>query len=97
MHKAIFTIVERGRRSGDGRGHRSGRRGGTIINARGSESTKPASCSPWKSSRKRDRDDYRGNGSGGCITSAIRESMRIDEPGRGIIFTAPVSHACGLY
>jgi nitrogen regulatory protein PII len=31
------------------------------------------------------------------ITSAIRKALHIDEPGRGIVFTAAVSKAFGLY
>ncbi|MGI5918059.1 MAG: P-II family nitrogen regulator [Christensenellales bacterium] len=99
MHKAIFTIVERGQAEAVMEAATAaGARGGTIINARGSgihETSKlfAMEIEPEKEivmiiAEKAQAD---------AITSAIRESMRIDEPGRGIIFTAPVSHACGLY
>ena len=99
MHKAIFTVVERGQAEAVmDAATAAGARGGTIINARGSgihETSKlfAIEIEPEKEIVMIIAETAQAD----AITSAIRESMRIDEPGRGIIFTAPVSHACGLY
>ena len=31
------------------------------------------------------------------IVSSVREDLKIDEPGRGVIFVQEVNKACGLY
>lgn len=99
MHKAIFTIVERGQAEAVmDAATAAGARGGTIINARGSgihETSKlfAMEIEPEKEIVMIIAETAQAD----AITSAIRESLRIDEPGRGIIFTASVSQACGLY
>lgn len=99
MYKAIFSIVERGlAESVMDAATEAGARGGTIINARGSgihETSKlfAMEIEPEKEIvliiSEADQTE--------SITKAIREKMKIDEPGRGIVFTTEISHAVGLY
>ena len=99
MHKAIITIIERGlAESVMDAATEAGARGGTIINARGSgihETSKlfAMEIEPEKEIVLIISDAEQAEN----ITRAIREKMRIDEPGRGIIFSADVTKAVGLY
>ncbi len=75
----------------------AGARGGTIVPARGSgvhetERIFAMDIEPEKEIvmilSKRDQTD--------AIVEAIRSRLRIDEPGRGLVFVQDVSHAYGL-
>jgi len=98
MYKAIFTIVDRGKAEFVmDAANKAGARGGTIIHARGSgihETSKLFSMDiePEKEivlilSEESLVDP---------ITSSIRDSLKIDEPGNGIIFIQDVSKTYGL-
>ncbi len=98
MYKAIFTIVERGlAESVMDAATEAGARGGTIINARGSgihETSKlfAMEIEPEKEIVLVIAEAPQTE----SITKAIRAKMKIDEPGRGIVFTTEISHAVGL-
>lgn len=97
-HYAIFTVVERGKaeeviEAAQG----AGSRGGTIINARGSgiHETETLFAMPVEPEREivlilAERDSTE------AIISSICDSLQIEKPGNGIIFTAPVNGAIGL-
>ena len=99
MYKAIFTIVERGlAESVVEAATEAGARGGTIINARGSGIHETSKLFAMEIEPEKEivliiieasQTDI--------ITNAIREKIKIDEPGRGIIFTTDISRAFGLY
>lgn len=99
MYNAIFTIVEKGRAEDViDAATKAGARGGTIVNARGSgihETQKLFSMNiePEKELvlivAKSELTQ--------AITTTIREDMKIDEPGRGIIFVQEISDAYGLF
>ena len=98
MFKAIFTIVDRGK--GENvmdAAKKAGARGGTIINARGSgiHETEILFSMPIEPEKevvmilaKNETVDQ--------ITSAIREELKIDEPGMGIMFVLDVNKSYGL-
>lgn len=99
MYQSILTIVERG--NGEyviDAATEAGAKGGTIINARGSgihETSKVFSMEiePEKEivlilSRTESTD---------AIAAAIRDKLKIDEPGNGIIFIQDVNRTYGLY
>jgi nitrogen regulatory protein PII len=98
-YEAIFTIVDRG--LGEDvvdAANSAGARGATIINARGSgiHETKKffaMNIEPEKEIvmiviKKEKSDD---------VIKNIREKMKIDEPGRGIIFVLDVNKTTGLF
>lgn len=98
-YEAVFTIVDRGL------GHEvvdaansAGARGATIINARGSgihEDSKffAMNIEPEKeivmTIIPKEMSD--------AVIKAIREKMKIDEPGKGIMFVMDVSKTSGLF
>ncbi len=99
MYKAIIAIVERGlAESVMDAATEAGARGGTIINARGSGMHETSKLFAMEIEPEKEIvliiSEARQAGS---ITNAIRDKMQIDEPGRGIIFSADVSKAVGLY
>jgi len=99
MYNAIFAIVDKGKAEDAIEAARNaGSRGGTIINARGSgvhETSKLFSMDiePEKEivlilSEEELTDK---------IVSSIVESLKIDEPGNGIVFVQDVNKTYGLY
>ncbi len=99
MYQAITVVVDKGRAEYViDAATKAGSKGGTIINARGSgihETMKLFSMDiePEKEivmilSEKETTE---------AIVSSIREQLKIDEPGNGIIFTIDVNKAYGLY
>ena len=99
MYEVITVVVDKGRAENVIEvATKAGSKGGTIINARGSgihETMKLFSMDiePEKEivmilSEKETTD---------TIVSSIREQLKIDEPGNGIIFTVDVNKAYGLY
>jgi nitrogen regulatory protein PII len=99
MYQAISVVVDKGRAElVIDAATRAGSKGGTIINARGSgihETQKlfAMAVEPEKEMvlilSHRDRTE--------AIVDAIREDLKIDEPGNGILFVESVSQAYGLY
>lgn len=98
MYKAIFTIVDRGK--GENvmdAAKKAGAKGGTIINARGSgiHETEILFSMPIEPEKEivmiLAKDE-----SVDKITSTIREELKIDEPGMGIMFTLDVNKSYGL-
>ena len=99
MYQSITIIVEKGK--GEDvidAATKAGSKGGTIINARGSgihETSKlfAMEIEPEKEiviilSKTEDVDK---------IVSSIKTEMKIDEPGKGIIYTQDIKKAYGLY
>lgn len=99
MYKAIFTIVERGLAEAVvDAATEAGARGGTIINARGSgihETSKlfAMEIEPEKEIVLIITDEAQVD----SVSDAIRKKLKIDEPGKGIVFTTDISRAVGLY
>ncbi|HHU93349.1 MAG TPA: P-II family nitrogen regulator [Halanaerobiaceae bacterium] len=98
MYKAIFTIVDRGKGENVMDAAKSaGAKGGTIINARGSgiHETEILFSMPIEPEKEvvmiLAKNEIVDN-----ITSTIREELKIDEPGMGIMFTLDVSKSYGL-
>lgn len=99
MYKAIFTIVEKGRAEDViDAAAQAGSKGGTILNARGSgihETSKLFSMEiePEKEVvlilAEVDATE--------AIAASIRDSLKIEEPGNGIIFIQDVSSVYGIY
>jgi nitrogen regulatory protein PII len=99
MYQAITVIVDKGKAEDViDAATKAGSKGGTIINGRGSgihETSKlfAMEIEPEKEiviilSKKEDTDK---------IVSSIREEIKIDEPGNGIIYTQDINKAYGLY
>jgi len=98
VYSAIFTVVDRGLGNDVvDAANAAGARGATIIHARGSGIHESGMLFAMAIEPEKDmvmilaKDDVRGG-----ILASIRERLRIDEPGRGIIFTLSVSEAYGL-
>lgn len=98
MYKAICTIVDRGKAEEVMEAaNNAGAKGGTIINARGSgiHETKVLFSMPIEPEKEAvlilAEDELVDK-----IASAIREKLKIDEPGNGIIFVQDVNKAYGL-
>jgi nitrogen regulatory protein PII len=99
MYRSIFSIVDKGRAEDVIEAAvKAGAKGGTIMNARGSgihETSKLFSMEiePEKEVvlilAEADAAD--------TIAAAIRDSLKIDEPGNGIIFIQDVSSVYGIY
>lgn len=99
MYNLIFVIVEKG--NGEHvveAANKAGSRGATIINGRGSgihETSKLFSMhiEPEKEIVMIITQSSLTEG----IVEKVREELKIDEPGKGIIFVQNVSSTCGLY
>lgn len=99
MHQAIFTIVERGRADDViEAAEAAGSKGGTIINARGSgihETSRvfAMDIEPEKEIvlvlAESDKVEP--------IVTSISNAIQIEQPGNGILFTADVNEAKGLF
>ncbi len=99
MYQAIITIVDKGKAEYViNAANAAGSKGGTIINGRGSgihETAKLFSMEiePEKEIvlilSKRERTE--------SIINSIREQLKIDDPGKGIIFIQDVNKTYGLY
>lgn len=99
MYNAIFVIVEKGNAElVIDAATKVGSRGGTIINARGSgihEVSKLFSMDiePEKEIILILSENHQTN----LIVNSIREQLKIDEPGNGIIFVQDANQIYGLY
>jgi nitrogen regulatory protein PII len=98
-YEAIFTIVDRGRgQEVVDAATSAGARGATIVNARGSGIHEKnvffaMHIEPEKEIvliiMKKDKSDD--------VIASIRETMHIDEPGKGILFVVDVNKTSGLF
>ncbi len=99
MYNLIFTIVERGKAETVIKAAQTaGSKGATIINARGSGIHESEKLFNMEISPEKEivliiaNKDNTEN-----ITSAIRDDMGIDQPGKGIIFVQNINEAIGLF
>ena len=99
MYNVIFVVVEKGRAEEViDAAARAGSRGGTIINARGagvhevqkffSLEIEPEKEEVFIVTKSENKDD---------IVSSIREQIKIDEPGNGMLYVLDVNEVYGLY
>ena len=99
MYKAIFVIVDKGKaESVVEAATKSGARGGTIINSRGSgihETSKLFSMEiePEKEIVLILAESIQTK----SIVTSIREELKLDEPGNGIMFLLDTNETYGLY
>ena len=99
MHKAIFTIVDKGKAEDVvAAANQAGSRGGTIINARGSGIHETSKLFNMAISPEKEvvlilakTDDVNN------ITKTIVDALDINKPGNGIIFVQDVNQTYGLY
>ena len=98
MYQAIFVVVEKGLAEKVMDVAKSvGARGGTIINARGSGIHETAKLLNMEIEPEKEivlmltrRESTDG------IVKAVRDNLKIDEPGNGIIFVQTVSETYGI-
>lgn len=99
MHNVIFIIVDKGKgETVMEAATKAGSRGGTIFNARGSgihETSKLFSMDIEP--EKEVVLILTENSITEAVTSSIREELKIDEPGQGVIFVQDVTKTYGLY
>ncbi len=99
MHSVVFVVVDKGK--GEeviDAARKAGARGGTVINARGSgihEATTLFSMAiePEKEIVMVIAKNELIEG----IVTSVREKLRIDEPGNGIMFVQDINKTYGLY
>ncbi len=98
MYNAIFTIIDRGKAEDViDAATSAGSKGGTIINARGSGIHETSKIFNMEIEPEKEIVLILSeNNLTEKITSAIREKLQIDEPGRGIIFVQDVNKTYGL-
>lgn len=99
MYKAIFTIVDKGRAEDViDAAVKAGSRGGTIINARGSGIHETSRLFSMEIEPEKEVVLILAEaGATDRIASEIKESLKIDEPGNGIIFIQDVGKVYGIY
>lgn len=98
MYKAIFTIVDKGKgETVMDAANKAGAKGGTIINARGSgiHETEILFSMPIEP-EKEIVMILAKNQLVNDIVSSIREELKIDEPGKGIMFILDVNKSYGI-
>ncbi|NLL42081.1 MAG: P-II family nitrogen regulator [Firmicutes bacterium] len=98
MHRAIFIIVDKGKGEQVMDVAKSvGARGGTIINARGSSTHETIRLLNMEIEPEKEIVLIltRSESTAG-IVRAVRENLKIDEPGNGIIFVQTVSETYGI-
>jgi len=99
MYNVIFAIVDKGSaEDAVEAATMAGARGGTIINARGSGINETnmlfaMAIEPEKEVVMIVAQDEATK----PICDAVREKMKIDEPGNGILFVVELTDVCGLY
>lgn len=99
MHKAILVIVDKGKaESVIDAAMKAGAKGGTIMNARGSgiHETSTLFFMPIEP-EKEVVIIVSENTHTETIVTSIRDHLKIDEPGNGIIFVLDVNKVYGLY
>jgi nitrogen regulatory protein PII len=99
MYNVIFVVVDKGRAEEVVEAaEKAGSRGGTIINARGagihevqkffSFEIEPEKEKVFIVTKREEKDK---------IVASIKERIKIDEPGNGILYVLDVNEAYGLY
>jgi nitrogen regulatory protein PII len=98
VYKAIFVIVDKGRgETVMDVAREAGARGGTIINARGSGIHETATFLNMEIEPEKEIVLMLiSTASYGNIITALRDRMKIDEPGQGILFVQDVKETYGL-
>ena len=78
--------------------NKAGSRGATIINGRGSGIQETSKLFAMDIEPEKEIVMIISQSSlTEKIVSSVREDLKIDEPGRGVIFVQEVNKACGLY
>ncbi|WP_279117721.1 P-II family nitrogen regulator [Fusobacterium varium] len=99
MYNLIVVIVEKG--NGEHvveAANKVGSRGATIINGRGSGIHETSKLFAMDIEPEKEIVMIISQGSlTEKIVSSIRKDIKIDEPGKGVIFVQEVNKACGLY
>lgn len=99
MYNAIFVIIDKGKAEDViDAAVEAGSKGGTIINARGSgihetNTVFSMAIEPEKEIALIISETHLTE----AIVTSIREHLKIDEPGNGIIFTLDINKTYGLY
>lgn len=98
MYRAVFVIVDKGKgETVMDVAREAGARGGTIVNARGSGIHETAVFLNMEIEPEKEivlmltPVDLTER-----IVTAVREGLRIDEPGNGIIWVQPVNETYGI-
>ena len=99
MYNVIFTVVDRGKAdSVIEAANQAGSRGGTIINARGSGIHETSKLFAMEIEPEKEIVLILSEQNlTETIASSIKEKIKIDEPGNGIIFIQDVKKTYGLY
>ena len=99
MHKAIFTIVDKGRAEDVIEAAvNAGSRGGTIINARGSGIHETSKLFSMEIEPEKEIVMILAEAAAtDAIAIAIKDRLKIDEPGNGVIFIQDVGKVYGMY
>lgn len=99
MYNAIFVVVDKGNAEDVVEvANKAGSRGGTIIKARGSGIHETSKLFSMDIEPEKEIVLILSESSlTGSIASAIREELKIDQPGNGIIFIQDVNQTYGLY
>lgn len=99
MYKAIFAIVDKGKaESVIDAATKAGARGGTIINSRGSGIHETSKLFSMEIEPEKEIVLVLAETNiTGQIVSSIREDLKLDEPGNGIMFLVDTNETYGLY
>lgn len=99
MYNAIFVIVDKGlSESVLDAASKAGSRGGTVINARGSGIHETQTLFSMAIEPEKEIVLILSeSNSTGKIVESVREHLKIDEPGKGIMFVMDVNKTYGLY
>jgi len=99
MHKIIYTIVDRGKGEDVIKAaNRAGAKGGTIVNARGAGIHEVQRLLSMEiEPEKEEVFIIVSAGLKDGIVASIRDHLKIDEPGNGVMFVLDVNEAYGLH
>ena len=99
MYNAIYVIVERGKAEDViDAANKAGARGGTIVNARGSDSQETKKLFSIEIEPEKEKviiiakSELKND-----IVEALKKHLNIDEPGNGIIYVLDVKEVYGLH
>jgi nitrogen regulatory protein PII len=99
MYRAIFAIVDKGRAEDVVEAaEKAGAKGGTIMNARGSGIHETSKLFSMEIEPEREVVLILSETQAvDAIAAAIKDSLKMDEPGNGIIFIQDVGSVYGIY
>ncbi|SMC88818.1 P-II family nitrogen regulator [Papillibacter cinnamivorans] len=99
MYQAITVIVDKGKAEEViAAAEKAGSAGGTVINARGAGVHETGRLFSMEIEPEKEIVLILSRAElAEAIVSSVRSGLRIDEPGRGIIFVQDVAKTCGLY